>query len=133
MSEQDVEMIRRCFELIAAGDADSLGDLIPEDAELRSAVAGGATGVVYRGARGARQYFADLAEAWERFDQTPEQFVDLGDDGVLVIFRIDARAKTSGIQLTERMAAHYTLKDGKPWRGVGYQDVEEARRAVGLA
>ena len=133
MSRENVEVVRRFFELAAAGDTDSLAELVPEDGELRSAVAGGATGAVYRGAPGIREYFVDVAEAWERFDQIANEFIDLGENGVLVIFRVEARGKTSGVDLVQQLAVHVRLKDGKPWRGVGYNDIEEARRAAGLA
>jgi ketosteroid isomerase-like protein len=133
MSRENVEVVRRAFELLVAGDIDSLAELIPEDGELRSAIAGGSTGAIYRGVPGMRQYLADLAEAWERFDQVADEFIDLNENGVLMIFRVHARARTSGVELAQRLAVHWTFEDGKPWRGVGYSDVDEARRAVGLA
>jgi ketosteroid isomerase-like protein len=131
MSEQNVEVIRRAFEAIAAGDADSLAGLASEDAELRSVVSG-IEGRVYRGPQGIRQYSADLIEAFERVDQTAEELIDLDENGVLVIIRVEARSRTSGLELAQRFAVHWTFKEGKPWRGVGYADMDEARRAVGL-
>ena len=132
MSEQNVEVVRRVVE--AAGDLDKLTGLLHQDWEHRPAIAGTSTGAVYRGfPDGVRQYRADLADAWKRHDVLPQQFVDLDDDGVLVIFRLEARGRKSGVELSREAAVHCRFKNGQLWRSVGYNDVDEARRAVGLA
>jgi ketosteroid isomerase-like protein len=131
VSEQNVEVMRRVVE--AAGNLDVLAALLHEDWEYRPVVAGTSTGAVYRGfPEGFRQYWADLEDAWERHDVSPEQFVDLHDNGVLVIFRLEARGRTSGVELALDAAVHCLFKDGKLWRSIGYDDVDKARRAVGL-
>ena len=45
---------------------------------------------------------------------------------------VDARGRSSGVELTQRFALHVRFKDGKLW-GVSATDVDEARCAVGLA
>lgn len=133
MSRENVELMRRVFELLVARDIDSLAALGHEDWEHRPTIAGTATGAVYRGIPGLRAYFADLSEAWERHDQVAEEFIDLKENGVLVISRLTARGRTSGVELAQRIAVHVRFKDGQLWRSVGYTDVDQARRAVGLA
>ena len=54
-----------------------------------------------------------MAQAWERFDQVAEQFIDLGENGVLVIFRTNARGRVSGVELAQRLAVHVRLKLAK--------------------
>jgi len=132
VSVDNVALARRAFQLLAAGDVDALAELLHEDGELHSATAGALTGAVYCGVAGVRQYVADLTEVWERFDQVPEEFIDLADGAVLVIVRLNALGRTSGVEVNQRGAAHITFKDGKVWRVVGYSSVEEARFAVGL-
>ena len=103
----------------------------------------GHTHIVARGGRGERELRVqgkgqgrepgEPVRVGQRSDQVADQFIDLNENGVLVIFRVHARGRTSGVELAQRLAVHWTFKDGKPWRGVGYSDVDEARRAVGLA
>jgi ketosteroid isomerase-like protein len=132
MSAQNVETVRRVF--AAQGDAEEMAPLLHEDWEHRPIVAGRSVGAVYRGVPdGLRDYLADLAETWERHQVFEEELIDLDDDGVLAILRLEARGRTSGVDLVQRAAIHARFKDGKVWRSTGYTDVDEARRAVGLA
>ena len=131
MSEQNLETVRRVF--ASARDFDALAPLFHEDWEHRPVVAGSAVGAVYRGIPdGLRAYQADLADTWERHDVVPEQLIDLADGGVLAMVRLEARGRASGVELAHQAAVHIRFKDGKVWRSIGYRDVDEARRAVGL-
>ncbi len=132
MSRANVDAVRRGFQLLAAGDVDGLVALAHPDFEFRPAIAGTSEDAVYRGGSGLRQYVSDVGEGWERFDQTPERFIASGDD-VVVIIRLDARGSGSGVELSERVAAVWTLKEGKPWRGMGYTDPADALEAVGVS
>jgi ketosteroid isomerase-like protein len=72
-----------------------------------------------------------MAQSWERFQQVPERFVHSGDD-VMVVARVEAKGRGSGIELSQRMAAHWTFRNGRVLRIVGYMDVASALEAVGL-
>jgi ketosteroid isomerase-like protein len=72
-----------------------------------------------------------MAQTWERFDQIPERFIDSGDE-VIVVVRVETKGRGSGIELSQRTAVHFTFRNGKLLRGVGYTDVTSALEAVGL-
>ena len=38
-----------------------------------------------------------------------------GENGVLAIFHVDARGRSSRVELTQRFALHVRFKDGKLW------------------
>ncbi len=118
--------------MLAEGDVENLSELVLPEFEFRPAIAGASENAVYRGPAGLGQYVSDMAEAWERFDQVPERFVARGDD-VAVILRLDARGKGSGVELSERVGAVWTFKDGRLWRGVGYSEPADALQAVGAS
>ena len=132
MTAEQVEIVRRGYKLLAAGDIDALAGLIDDRFELHPPVAGESAGVVYRGLAGLSDYLADLQSTWERFEQRPEELIDLGDNGVLAILRLEAKGRASGIELSQRVALHWTFEGGRARLGVGYSDVAEARRVVGL-
>jgi ketosteroid isomerase-like protein len=130
MSQENVETLRRGYELLAKGDVDGMAALIHPEFELRPVLARAAEDAVYRGLDGLREYVSDMAETWERFDQHIEEFIDRGED-VVAIMRVDARGRGSGVEVSQRVAVHYTFSSGKALRGVGYTDPGEALEAVG--
>ena len=131
MSQKNVDTLRRGYELLAKGDVDGMAPLIAPEFELRPVLARAAEDAVYRGLDGLRQYVADMADTWERFDQHIERFVDRGED-VVAIMRIDAQGRGSGVEVSQRAAVHFTFRAGKAVRGIGYTDPDEALEAVGL-
>ncbi|MGH2922961.1 MAG: nuclear transport factor 2 family protein [Solirubrobacterales bacterium] len=132
MSSEEVEIVRRGYELLSAGDLEGIAPLIHDDFELRPPIAGTTIGAVYRGADGLRQYVADLQEAWASFSQEPEELIDLGDRGVLAILRLDAIGRSSGLELSNRVALHWKFEGGKARAGIGYPDADAARRELGV-
>jgi ketosteroid isomerase-like protein len=67
---------------------------------------------------------------WEDWTIELGEFVDVGDD-VVVFIRERGRSKT-GIDMDERHAEIYTLKDGRIVRRRGFSDPAQALAAVGL-
>jgi ketosteroid isomerase-like protein len=132
MSQGNVEIIERGYRLFAANDIDGIAPLLDVDFELRPALARVSEGAVYRGLDGLRQYASDAAQAWARLEQIPERYVDCGDD-VIVVTRVEATGRGSGIELSQQVATRWTLRDGKILRGVGYMDLASALEAAGLA
>jgi ketosteroid isomerase-like protein len=131
MSRENVETVERGYRLLAVGDFEGIAPLLDPDFELRPVLAGASEGAVYRGVEGLRQYVSDMAQSWERFDQVPERFIDSGDD-VMVVARVEAKGRGSGIELSQRMAAHWTFRNGRVLRVVGHMDVAGALDAAGL-
>jgi ketosteroid isomerase-like protein len=130
VSEANIEQLKRGYELLATGDLGELAAMVDPEFELTPSLAGASEQKVYRGPEGLRQYVLDLGDAWERFDQVPERFIDCGDDRILVITRVEAVGKRSGIVIKRQMALLWTIRDGKAVRGVGFLDAEEALAAV---
>jgi ketosteroid isomerase-like protein len=60
-----------------------------------------------------------------------EEFRDLGDD-VLLIGRLRARGRESGVEVDSATAWLFTFRGSKVWRARGYLDPREALEAAGL-
>jgi ketosteroid isomerase-like protein len=89
-------------------------------------------GQVFRGHEGVKQSFERWLEQWDKFGYEAEEFIDCGDD-VLVIGRERARGIASGANVDVRQYAVWTIRAGKIARYREFYDEQDARRAVGLA
>ena len=87
--------------------------------------------MLYVGAAGIREYFRDMAEIWESIEFVPEEIRDLGDR-LLVIFRQRARGRGSGVDVENRAACTYRLRDGVLIELRSYPEVAEAAAAAGV-
>jgi ketosteroid isomerase-like protein len=132
MSQENVEIVRRGYEVFASGRI-SFEFLDPE--------------IQWRGPRqfpdlaapryghdGVREYIAKLNEAFDDYRMVAEEFIDLGNDRVLVFAREGGRGKGSGLEVQTNPTAHlYTLRNGKAIRMQSYWERAEALEAAGLS
>jgi ketosteroid isomerase-like protein len=153
MSEENVEIVRRCNEAgqrsndaywenprsraaaLEAGDLDpeteaALAFLHPE-VEYNAVPAALAGGTAY-GHLGWLRAWDEFLGALEEFSYTVNEVVDLGGDEVFVEGEMTAKWKGSGITLTEPRFTVFTLRDGLIVRVNVYRDRDEALEAAGL-
>jgi ketosteroid isomerase-like protein len=69
--------------------------------------------------------------AFEELRLEPEEFRDLGDD-VLLIGRLYARGRESGVEIDPPIAWLATLREGRAVRMRGYLNIQEVLEAAGL-
>lgn len=84
-------------------------------------------------AKGIDETLAAMAETLQSFDyirNEPEQIV-AGGDLVVVVSRTMVRGRGSGIDLENRAAHVWTVRDGLAYRFEVYEDIDEALRLVG--
>ena len=116
MSESNVEIARRSYVAFEADDMDAvLADM--HDEIVWEQAQGLPHGGVYHGlAEVRRNVFEPLdAEWWSEFHAVPHQFVDGGDE-IVVIGRYTGRAKETGRDLDVPFVHVWTLADGKAVR-----------------
>lgn len=83
---------------------------------------------------GVREYLRILTEVLEDYRMSPEEFIDAGDDRVLVFSREGGRGRGSGAEVQTHPTAHlWTLRDGKAVRMQSYWERDDALRAAGLS
>ena len=88
-------------------------------------------GKVARGHEAIVEHAMRWAEIWDDGKMEPEEFIDAGADQVILVFRESGRSE-SGLQMDERHAELYRLRDGKVVYRKGFSDPDEAFAAAGL-
>jgi ketosteroid isomerase-like protein len=136
MSYENVEVIKRAHERLFGdlaafrGTAADLAEFCAPEVHLDQTrrVLNPAS---YDGYEGLLRGLGEVRDAWERFTLEPERFIDAGDR-VVVIHRVRARGRGSGVELEARSASVYTLRDGRVVRLVVYDEPSDALESVGL-
>jgi ketosteroid isomerase-like protein len=131
MSQENVELVRRCLDAFSRRDVKTLRELNDPDLELDWSASRGALAGVYRGFEEALQNF--YGEWYATFDMTviePERFIQSNDS--IVVPNVARMRGRDGIEVSARSAFVYSVRGGKVTRVCLYQDTEEALNAVGL-
>jgi ketosteroid isomerase-like protein len=131
MSKENVEIVRRAIEAVNRRDVEEILSYTDSEAELHSAVIGGAEGNVYRGHDGLRRWFAETDEAFEEIRTDVSEVRDLGDR-VLILGRIKALGRESGVPLDSPTGWIFTVRRGRLVKGEGFLSHAEALEAAGL-
>lgn len=138
MSQENVEAVRAWVAALNRGDLAALLELADPEIEYRSYLAtlSGSDGA-YRGHEGLRRYVrGDLDEAWESFNVELDEYCDLGGENVLVVGRLQAKGRFSGLEVEEQLAWLHTFRAGTgPGRYIRVQFFatrDEALAAAGL-
>ena len=129
MSAENVQIVRRAMEeYLSKGDVDFT--LLDEDVEIHDHDI--LDGRDYRGQSGFVRWLRDWGEAWERWTIEPVEYLDAGDKVVLV-FRMIAKGRGSGLELDRLDTLVYEFREGKAVRLDYYNSREEGLAAAGLA
>ena len=91
------------------------------------------SGRAYIGHDGIRQYFTDIASAWEEWRVEVHRIVAAPDGRVVIVMTMHARGKESGAVLSELTGHVWTLRNGKLLRNQPFREPEQALRAAGLS
>ena len=89
-------------------------------------------GGVFHGHEGVGAYFRRWFGTWDELQITPERFIDVDDNRVLVLLKFTGRGKGSGARVSMRTADLFTLGHGKIVKMTGYLDQSDALGAGGL-
>ena len=105
------ELVRRAYAALETRDYDALAQLAVPDFELdvTERVFNPAT---YQGEEGLRRFFAEVDELWDSMDLKVERLVER-DDEVLALLLVDIVGRGSGLKLQDRIAQHWTAREGK--------------------
>ena len=132
MSQENVELVRRCYGMLANRDFSAIPEVIDPDFVLdlsRNVFNPG----VHRGVDGIARFVQQIDEMWGKFEVELEEFID-GGDAVVVAVRISGMGRGSGATADMRVFNVWTLRDGKVIRLTGgYRDRAEALEAAGLS
>jgi ketosteroid isomerase-like protein len=85
----------------------------------------------YRGKQGFLRWLQDWGEAWDDWTIEPQEFLDAGDK-VVIVFRMKARGRASGLEIDRNDALVYEFRGGKIVALDYYNSREQALATAGL-
>jgi len=131
MPESDVELVRRGFKALEAGDPEAMIEFVHPDFEMTTPASLASEPDTYRGADGIRRYFASFYEAMDQITFQPGAFEDLGGGHVLTPSTLRARGRSSGLAFEQSVVLVWEIRDGLSYRLHVFATEEEAREAFG--
>ena len=130
MSRETVEVAEALYSALAREDNEGVIDLLDPGIEYVNP-----DGAIEPGVRkGIDEYFAVLEtmrDGWAYWRMYPERFVPVADT-VAVVYRYEAKARSSGVRLEGRESARLTVYQGKIIRYEWFHAPEDALKAAGL-
>jgi ketosteroid isomerase-like protein len=129
MSQENVEIVGRAFEYEVHGRGD------PSEAEADfdpDVVMKPCDELPTSGRESIRDNMIRWSGAWEDLEVTAEEYVDAGDQ-VVVVARHRAQGRASGISIDALFYSVYTLRDAKIVRVEEFVDRGEALKAAGVS
>jgi ketosteroid isomerase-like protein len=130
MPRENVEVVQRMWEAFLGDDWKS--GLSFCDPDIQWDGTNLPDGKVARGHEAIVEHIMRWAEMWNDWRIEPERFIDAGGDQVVLVIREIGRSE-SGLQMDERHAELYRLRDGKVVYRKGFSDPDEAFEAAGLS
>jgi ketosteroid isomerase-like protein len=133
MSQENVETVRTATEAMLRGDAATALDALDPDVEWHATVGGINEGRTYHGSAEVAKAFIDYFEVWERIELRADDYIDAGDDEVIVFLHEVAMGRESGAVVETDTGTVNTVRDGKIARVRGYMKRSQALEAAGLS
>jgi ketosteroid isomerase-like protein len=131
MSEENVEVVKACYDLFAKGDFEGILQYVdPEGEVIESRQMPDAQ--TFHGHDGFLAAIDHWAGEFDDFQIEIERLVD-AEDAVIAYVRQRARGRQSGVPVETQVANVYTFRDGRVVRWQMFTDFEEALEAAGLS
>jgi ketosteroid isomerase-like protein len=130
MSQENVEAVRRGYEVFNSGDFDAWLATLSPDIELDERYLA-PDAAVYHGQEGVRRWWQVGQDAIEQPRFEVLRWFD-GGDAVVTEVAVHVRGAGSGAEATARLAHAIRIRDGKAVYIASFPTVEQALEAVGL-
>ena len=127
MSQENVEIVRRCYAALDRRDWEGLWREAHPDFELRTQLQGSRLGPDE-----AQAFIEDQFGAFESWEVAPERFFE-SDDQVVAFVVIRSRPRGSNGEITIKIAHVWTLRDGTVLIIETFPQREKALEAAGLS
>lgn len=123
--------MRQGYDALAREDFETVLELMDPEVEVHDRPES-PDARTYHGHEGVLTALRLNFDAFDDLRFVPEEFVG-ADDHVVVVIRLAGRGKVSGVPVEDRIAHHWSIRDGKAVRLQVFSDPAEARKAAGLA
>jgi ketosteroid isomerase-like protein len=130
MSQENVELTRRVYELFDARDLSGLFDLFHSEVIYRNREDEPDVRV-YQGLEDFKGYVASWLEMFDDLRFETHDFIDLGDE-VIAVTHLHGRGRETGAEVRGVYVFLFKFRDGVIVQGREYATKEEALEAAGL-
>jgi ketosteroid isomerase-like protein len=129
VSQENVDLVRAIYAAWERGDFSSAEWAHPE---IEFVVPDGPDPGTWKGLAEMTEAWRSQISAWEGFHAVADEFRQLDDERVLVLGHIGGRGKTSGLEVGQKVAELFHIRDGKVTRLLTYWERERAFTDLGL-
>jgi ketosteroid isomerase-like protein len=131
MSHGSVEIVRQAWKVYGEQGIDGVLDYFAKDCVCEDTPQT-PDRAIYEGREGARARNERFAESWGDLVIEPVEFIDAGEDVVVVVCSMRGRGKGSGAPVDSQIAFVTELRDGQIVRDRAFFSRSEALEAAGL-
>jgi uncharacterized protein len=131
MSEENVNLARRGYEALAAGDLEAVLALLDPAVSVEVHTGRPDLPEVLHGHDGFLENLLGLTDVFEDIEIEPEEFIELGEHLVVPIYTA-GHGRASGIRVERRVVHIWTIRNGKATRFRVYESRQQALEALGL-
>ena len=128
-AEQREELVREGFRAYNARDMGALMPLLDPAIEVHND-SGLLNAGTFHGHDGYRRWTALWEEAWEDFQNTPQEVEAIGDSHVVARVHANGRGRGSGVEVSREVGYVYELGDGGCTYLAVHPSFEAARRVA---
>ena len=132
MSEENVEIVRRAYAVLAEQGVEAMLALADPEFEMTTPASLAAEPDTYRGHDGVRRWFDSFDDALEDVSLEGREFTDAGDR-VFAHTVLTGRGRSTGIEVEQHAFLLWTVRDGKVIRGDVFAERGPALEAAGLS
>jgi ketosteroid isomerase-like protein len=127
MSEENLERVKEGFAAHNRGDLDALVEFYDPNVVFETLLLG-----THRGNEAIRLIYEENQKTMSGYDVIPVELIDVGDK-VVAVAQVVGAGTTSQIEVDDRFAFVFTIKDGRCVREQAFRNREEALEAAGLS
>jgi ketosteroid isomerase-like protein len=126
MSAEEVALVESFFVRMNEGGVDAITADIHPDFEFTTPADLASEPGTYRGEEGLRRWFDTFYEAMDQVRVVPLELADVGPGLVAVALELQTRGRSTGLELSQRLAALTRLRDDMAWRLEFFPTLDEA-------
>jgi ketosteroid isomerase-like protein len=130
MTASNVDVVRDLLDEWNRGDIDALLARSTEDFEWHPVLVASVEGGAYRGHDGFREFLSEWTSTWNSWNLEAEEMREFGDQ-VLVLTRVRAKGRGSGVELDQSLAHLFEFRGGLICRAETFLDRDKAIEVAG--
>jgi ketosteroid isomerase-like protein len=132
MSQENVEIARTAFNAMSRGGFDEALTYVDPEVEFEPPDEALERPSNFKGHEALRERWSTLMEPFEGLHLEPVEFIDVDDETVITVFRIQVRGKASEVPVEAEPAYVLAIRNGKIMRMRAYLQRDQALEAAGL-